>query len=91
MDRAHVDDAAAAAPRIHVAQHGARRQKGAIEVDRQKLLPFGERKILKRGNGLNSGVADQHVDPSKRRNRFRDAGLDLRFVGHVHGDAYGAR
>ena len=66
VHRAHVDDAAAAAGLVHVRQAGLGREEGAVEVDRQHLLPVGVAELLDRMDDLDAGVADQDVDAAER-------------------------
>ena len=87
MHRSHIDDAAAGALLVHLPQRGARRQEGAVEMDGEKLLPFGEGKVIERRHDLDAGIAHQDVDPAESRDCLGHAGLDLRLIGHVHGDA----
>jgi hypothetical protein len=58
MDRAHVDDAAAAAGLVHFAQRRARRQECAIQMDGKELFPFGKIELIDRRYGLNAGVGN---------------------------------
>jgi hypothetical protein len=43
----------------------------------------------KRVDDLNAGIADQHVDAAKRRDRGSHAVVDRLFIGHVHGNTDG--
>src|SRR3546814_1386793 len=45
VHRAHVDDRAALAARLHVAHALAGGEEGAVEVDRQHLLPVAEAEV----------------------------------------------
>ena len=65
MHRAHVDDAAAGPAAYMRCRHGARGQEGAVEMDRQHLLPLGEFELLERRDDLDAGVADQDVDAAE--------------------------
>ena len=87
MHGTHVDDAAPGALLIHVLQGGSRREEGAIQMDRQHLLPFREVKILDRPHGLDAGVAHEHIDAAERGDRLVHAGLHLALACHIHCDA----
>ena len=50
-------------PRVHVPQRGAGGQEGAVEMDRQQLLPVGEVEVDERLDDLDAGIADQDVEP----------------------------
>ena len=88
VHRSHVDQRAAALL-VHVLDARLRRQKRAVQVNGQHLLPVGERKILDRMHDLYAGIRDEDVDFAERRDRLLDAGVDLIFVGHVHGNRDG--
>ena len=87
MHRAHVDDAAAAALLVHLAQRRPRGEERAVEMDGEQLLPFRELEILERRHDLDAGIADEHVDPAEGGDRLGHAGFDLCLARHVHGDA----
>ncbi len=89
VHRAHVDDAAPAALRIHVLDTGLGGEEGAVEVDGQHLLPVRELELFHRMNDLDARIADQDVDAAKGRHAGFNAGVDLLFVRHVHGNANG--
>ncbi len=88
VHRAHVDDAAVLGG-VHVLQAGLGGEEGAVEMDRQQLLPVGEREVDDRLDDLDAGVADQDVDLAVLGHGVGDALLDLGLVGHVHGDGEG--
>ena len=85
VHRSHIDDAASIALPIHLAQSGPRGQKCTIEMDGDQLLPVGEFELVQRRYGLDTGIAHEHIDSSECLHRGADSGLDLGFVGHVHG------
>ena len=87
MHRAHVDDAAAGALLVHLPQGRPRGEERAVEMDGEELLPFGELELLERRDDLDAGIAHEHVDLAEGFDRLGHAGLDLGFVGHVHGNA----
>ena len=89
MHRAHVDDAAALPDVVHVRQAGLGGEKGAVQMDREHLLPVGKREFFDRMHDLDAGVADQHVDAAISRHHFGNGGIDLVFAGHVHRHAHG--
>ena len=59
-------------------------EEGAVEVDRQHLLPLGERKLLERMDDLDAGVADQDVDVAERLDGGLHGRIDLGLVGDIH-------
>jgi hypothetical protein len=65
MHRAHINDTAAAIVFVHFAQNRARGQEGAVEMNGEELLPFAEVKLVDRGNGLDSGIGDEDIDPRR--------------------------
>ena len=77
VDRAHVDHAAVLGG-VHVLQAGLGGEEGAVEMDRQQLLPVGEGEVDQRLDDLDAGVADQDVDLAVFGHRVGDALLDLR-------------
>ena len=87
MHRTHVDDATAGALLIHVLQGGPRREEGAIQMDRQHLLPFREVKVIDRRHDLDASIAHEHIDAAERGDRLVHAGLDLGLARHIHCDA----
>ena len=89
MHRAHVDDASAATRPVHVRQARARGEECAVEVDRQHLLPVGEREILQRVHDLDAGIADKDVDAAECGDRRRHARVDRFLAGDVHRDPDG--
>ena len=72
---------------VHVLDAGLGGQERAVEMDGQHLLPIGEGKLLDRMHDLDAGIGDEDVDPAEGRDGLLDAGIDLLFVGDVHGDA----
>ena len=60
-------------------------------MDRQQPLPVGKREIHDRFDDLNTGIADQHIDPAVFRHRVGDTLLDRRLVGDIHADGKGIR
>jgi len=89
MHRAHVDDRAALLLRVHRLEAGAGGQEGAVEVDREHLLPGLERHLVHRADHLHAGIADQDVDAAELAHDALHTGLHLRLAGDVHGDADG--
>ena len=83
MDRAHVDDAAAARL-VHMRQAGAGGEEGTVEMDRQHPAPVRQAEILQRVDDLDPGIADQDVHPAPGLDHRRDAVVDLGLVGHIH-------
>jgi hypothetical protein len=55
-------------------------------VDRHQLLPVDVGKVLDRIDDLDAGIGHEDVDAAEFSDRVVDAGLDRRFVGHVHDD-----
>ena len=72
-------------------QAGFGGEEGAVEVDREHLLPVGERKILERMDDLDAGIADQDVDAAPGLHDRGDSGVDLAFVCDIGGERHGAR
>ena len=66
---------------------GLGRQKRAIQVNGEKLFPVGVGELLNRVNDLDSGIGHENVDPAEGLDTLLDAGIDLIFLGHIHGDA----
>src|SRR3546814_6808316 len=86
VHRAHVDDRAALAARLHVAHALAGGEEGAVEVDRQHLLPVAEAEVGDAVDDLDAGVGHQHVDAAVAGDGLRHPVADLLLVGDVHGD-----
>ena len=63
---------------VHLAQRRARGEEGAVEMDRQQLLPFGEFEVDERRDDLDAGIADQNVERAECRDHLGGAGLHLR-------------
>ncbi len=61
MGAGGVDDPAPAR-RLHVRHGEAAGVKGAGKVEGNDLVPLLDRKVLDRGDVLDAGVVDQHVD-----------------------------
>src|SRR5262249_6612547 len=89
VSRTHVNDASAPLL-VHLAQRCTRRQKGAVEMDRQQLLPLGELEIDQRGNDLNAGIADKNIERAECFDHSCGACLHLPFVTNIHTHADGA-
>ena len=53
----------------------------------EELLPFAEVKLVDRGNGLDSGIGDEDIDPAERRDSLCDAIRRRCLIGDVDGDA----
>jgi hypothetical protein len=70
VDRAHIDDAAAAAGLVHFPQRGARREKCAIQMDSQELLPFRKLELFDRRHDLNAGIGNKDIEPAEGLDRF---------------------
>ena len=60
-------------------------------MDRQQLLPVREREIDDRLDDLDTGIADQDVDPAVLGHHVGHALLHRRLVHHVHADREGVR
>lgn len=58
-------------------------------MDRQQRLPIREFVGFQGSDDLNTGVRNENVDPSKVLGDGIHAGLNLRFIGHIHDDAEG--
>ena len=64
--------------RVHVLEAGLGGEEGAVEMDREHLLPVGEREVLERMHDLDAGIADRMSILPKACDRRLDAGVDLR-------------
>src|SRR6516225_5583860 len=71
---------------ICLSTSGVRRQKCAIQMDGEELLPFRKLELIDRRHGLNAGIGNKDIEPAKGLDRFGDAGLSLRFIGNIDGD-----
>jgi hypothetical protein len=58
-------------------------------MDRQHLLPLGERKLVDWVNDLDAGVAHEHIDSAELCGYRLDAAGDGLLVADIHGDAHG--
>ena len=83
MHGSHVDDAAALLA-VHLAQGGAGRQEGAVQVDGKHLLPFVEIELDERRHDLDAGVADQDVEAPEGFDRLRHSAFHLLLVADIH-------
>ncbi len=84
MHRAHIDDRAALAARIHMLDGGLGGEEGAVQMDGQHLLPVGERVLFDRRNDLDARIRHQHIDAAQFFHRALDAAIHGFFIGHIH-------
>src|SRR5690606_41665287 len=78
MHRAHVDDRAALAAPLHVAQAFAGGEERAVEVDGEHPLPVGEAEVGELVDDLDAGVRHQHVDLAPARSEEHTSELQSR-------------
>ena len=84
--RGHVDDLAAVAAIDQVPGHGARAEKGALDVDGLHLVPGGFAQVYDWDAiwpRARASVVDQQVDAAKAGERTLHHALDLGRVGYV--------
>src|SRR5579875_1089705 len=84
MDRAHVDDRAAALLLVHLAQACARGKEGAVKMNRYHPAPVVEGELVERIDVLDAGIAHQHVDAAIGLDQGGDGAVDLGFLRHIH-------
>jgi hypothetical protein len=70
-------------------QTGSCGQEGAIEVDAQKLTPLVQGKIDYRGDVLDAGVANEHINATEGIDGLRDPRIDLLLLSDIHRDREG--
>ena len=76
MGRGRVDDPAPFL-RLHAGHGGADGVEGGREVDGDDLVPLLGRELLDRGDVLDAGIVDEHVESAEARLRLADHGGDL--------------
>ena len=88
MCRSNVDDASP-----FVGEHGGQREangvEGGAQIDGENGVPLGDRERLQRGDMLDAGIVDQHIEPAEAIERHGDHFGDrvrLRHVGAGIGD-----
>ena len=84
MDRAYIDNAAAAVTLIHMPHAGARGEECAVEMDCEHFLPVVIAVVLDGMHDLDAGITYQDIDRAPIGDHLLDASVDLAFVSHIH-------
>ena len=82
VDRAHVDDAAAASFG-HFTRDRLADQKRAFQVDAQHRVKVGLQHVQKICRLEDAGVVDQHINAAMQCHGFCNQRIDLRFVANI--------